>query len=384
MRWRELLRRSPIFSCLGHNWRVGLSFTNGTEPASNVVLTLFKLVGNNNGYASDDSSDTYSDGFLVRFGASIKDMDGKAIKRRKKRHYFSDKYDTKSLEGIDRDFIIDQTNNILHNGTLTIELRIESLEKSNICQPFIPANPLSQNIKKFFLDETTADVMFAVQKEDGGEVTNFYAHRFVLQACAENLSSFCDSSIDLAPVAITRVDPEVFKLMLCYIYGGTIANSDWKKHAQGLLDAADLYALTNLKLEAEARYVSNTTVTIDNIVHLLTYADSKQCSQLKEVVMDFVVENKKAVLKKVSSLEYVPESSTMFTDLLAAMARGDDFDDSDDEESVDPMDTMRVGELRRKLNKKGLDIDGSREALVSRLKEHSKAATGKRKRSSQG
>ena len=31
---------------------------------------------------------------------------------------------------------------------------------------------------------------------------------------------------------------------------------------------------------------------------------------------------------------------------------------------------MRVGALRKKLKDKGLDVDGSREAMIARLKEH--------------
>ena len=60
-------------------------------------------------------------------------------------------------------------------------------------------------------------------------------------------------------------------------------------------------------------------------------------------------------------------------DLLAAVARGEDTedDDSDDEEDESIKYTkMRVGTLRNMLLEKGLDVDGSREAMIALLKEN--------------
>ena len=50
-------------------------------------------------------------------------------------------------------------------------------------------------------------------------------------------------------------------------------------------------------------------------------------------------------------------------DLLVATTRKSDVaGDDGDEFSI-----MRVGELRRRLHKKGLDVDGSREAMIAAL-----------------
>ena len=277
---------------------------------------------------------------------------------------------------LDRAAVTGPSNTVLRDGTLTVELEMTLLgrKKNAPCVPFVPSNPSAENIKQLFLDERTADVMFAVQKEDGGETTNFCAHRLVLQASARNLAELAD---DMNPILITRVEPNVFKLLLYYVYGGSISDEDWTHHVKELIDAADLYGVVNLKLEAEARYAKCTRVTIDNVVGILVFADSKQCAHLKEVALDFVVKNKNNVLK---TLQNVPESSTMFTDLLAAMARWEKkANGSCDRES---MDTMRVGTLRRMLHEKGLEVDGSRDALIARLKENSREAREKRKRSS--
>jgi hypothetical protein len=77
------------------------------------------------------------------------------------------------------------------------------------------------------------------------------------------------------------VTPDIFRLLLNYIYGGT--------HAKEIIDAADKYGVVNLKLEAEACFVEGTTFTIENVMEHLFYAESENCALLKEVTMDFIV-----------------------------------------------------------------------------------------------
>jgi hypothetical protein len=68
------------------------------------------------------------------------------------------------------------------------------------------------------------------------------------------------------------------------------------------------------------------------------------------------------------SFDNVPGSTVK--DLLAAVKRGKKEEGGGS--SVDPsnFNTMRVGTLRRMLHEKGLDVDGSREAMISLLKEN--------------
>ena len=120
--------------------------------------------------------------------------------------------------------------------------------------------------------------------------------------------------------------------------------------------------------------MQSTKITIENVIDNLLYADAMNCALLKEALMDFMVEKKVEVMQRVS-FDDVP--GHICKDLLAAVARcGDVSSDDDDEEEEDREKTyskMRIGDLRQKLDEKGLslDIDGSREALISTLKEHS-------------
>ena len=57
--------------------------------------------------------------------------------------------------------------------------------------------------------------------------------------------------------------------------------------AKDIINACDKYGVVHLKLEAEATYVESTTITIDNMMDNLLYADSKNLALLKESVMDY-------------------------------------------------------------------------------------------------
>ena len=62
---------------------------------------------------------------------------------------------------------------------------------------------------------------------------------------------------------------------------------------------------------------------------------------------------------------------SLVTDLLTAMARGEEQtgDSGEDEEDESTKYVkMRVGTLRKMLDEKGLDVDGSRESMIALLK----------------
>ena len=141
---------------------------------------------------------------------------------------------------------------------------------------------------------------------------------------------------------------------------------DLEANARPLINAADKYGIVNLKLEAEAYYVKSTTLTIDNMLDNLLYADSKNLALLKEAVMEYVVENGEDIVGKVS-FENVP--GHMISDLLVAMNRGKKKvamkSDASDYKS------MKVTALRNLLLEKGLEVDGSREAMIALLEKKS-------------
>ena len=167
-------------------------------------------------------------------------------------------------------------------------------------------------------DEESADVVIEVGgQQDTGDnkraktsTTTFHAHRAILKNCAPALYEMCVSSDggDVNSIPITDVTPDIFRHMLHYIYGGKISEEDLKENAKEIIDACDKYGVVGLKLEAEACYVRTTTITIDNMIDNLLYADSKNLALLKEAVMDYIVANKNSIMGKVS-FDNVPGST---------------------------------------------------------------------------
>ena len=223
-----------------------------------------------------------------------------------------------------------------------------------------------------FDDKKTADVLFDVGEVQTGRKTrkrakvsptSFYAHRFILKSCAPQLAELCEGIDDSSPVPISDVKPDIFKYLLYFVYGGSIPDVIMETNARDLIDAADVFCVVNLKMAAEAAYVCNETMTTDNVMENLLYADGKNCALLKEAAMDFLVENGEEVLAEVN-LDNVP--ACMFRELLTATARGKK--EASGEDDNDSYESMRISTLRETLYKKGVDIDGSRETLIAALK----------------
>jgi hypothetical protein len=146
---------------------------------------------------------------------------------------------------------------------------------------------------------------------------------------------------------------------------GKLSDDDMKSHAKEILDAADKYGVVNLKLEAEASFVVGATFTIENVMEHLLYAESKNLALLKEASMDFIVENKSEVIKKMSFFDMVP--GTLMKDLLVATSRGERNVGGADVNVESQYDSLRISELRKRSYEKGLNVDGSREMLIAAL-----------------
>ena len=77
------------------------------------------------------------------------------------------------------------------------------------------------------------------------------------------LADLCQSKEDPStPIEITDVSPDVFRHLLYYIYGGKISDDDMKTIAKDIINAADRYGVTTLKLEAEACLVEGTMFSL--------------------------------------------------------------------------------------------------------------------------
>ncbi|KAL7476441.1 hypothetical protein ACHAW6_002306 [Cyclotella cf. meneghiniana] len=312
---------------------------------------------------------------------------------------------------------------VLQNGTLTVELfmRLDA-ENSPGCVHFIPSNPFDEQMRRLFLDEETADVCFEVSgrttktspsKADSGIPTNeaapvwewkcnkcevknsmnekectsckspfragvtslkvhapvrFPAHRVILKMCAPTLYELCEceSYSMTSPVPICGTDPDVFKQLLNYVYGRSTAKIDWEKYSKEMIDCADKFGVPSLKMEAEVWYLKYHKLTLENVVGTLLYADAKHCALLKEKATMFVLQNVHDIL----SSEYfggMTQSESILREILMVgdiVRRGPSANDV-------TFKTLTIDDLRTRLHDKGLDFDGTREMLLSRLEKKS-------------
>ena len=124
----------------------------------------------------------------------------------------------------------------------------------------------------------------------------------------------------------------------------------------------DMFGVPSLKLEAEARLVEDTVITIENVMDLLVYAECKNCALLKEAAVDFIVDNKAEVIEKLS---FANAPGALITEVLATIWRRELNEHIIDSSNLA---SLRISELRTKAHGKGVDVDGSRETLIAALK----------------
>jgi hypothetical protein len=393
---------TPEFLCNGHQWKLKI-YPGGEEPVSAAAPSSFgarpspfgapapapgfpqaapapapgAFAFGGGGFGFPASGEGYVAIYLVHvsneiivanFEIKILDNLRRVVKSRSNSEVLCGGLFGHKISGwshfISRSNLLDPSKNILRDdGALAIQVSMREVPKT----AFIPKNPLVSIIQGMFLDEDKADVCFEIvscpegndnDNESIEQTVSFPSHRLILQTCAPELAAlFGCGENETATASVSNVKPEVFRLLLSYVYGCSVSKEDLKTYAKDIIDAADMYSIVNLKLEAEEAYVESTAITAENAMNVLLYADSKNCALLKERAIDFLADNGEEVISKVSFKD-VP--GYLMKDLLVATTRNCC-------DVADKFSVMRVGELRRRLHKKGLDVDGSREAMIAAL-----------------
>ena len=346
---------SPKFSCNGHEWRL-LIYPGGDSQASAEYVSLFlQLCSGGHATASYELSILDKcQNTIINYNAIDDRFVGAAARGWKEYCKRSDILNT----------------HIDDDGTLAIVVAMKKDAASP--PPFLPSNPMSGMITGIFLDEETADVCFEVRgaednRDDAAPLpVTFHAHSFILKICAPMLASLFDSDDEkIETVSIIDVKPVIFRHLLHYVYGGSLPDREMKIYSKDIVNAADKYAIVNLKLEAEAAYVKSTKIKLDNAMDNLLFADAVNLALLKEVVMDYLVENYDEAIR---SLSFADAPGYLMKDLMVAFGRKMKSNGCATEGSKEDLSTMRVSELRWKLSELGLDVDGSREAMIEALK----------------
>jgi speckle-type POZ protein len=258
----------------------------------------------------------------------------------------------------------------LVGGNLTVEVDIQVyMETLPIFRPEITLNT---QMMKLLESSKHSDIKFQVGTEE------FPAHRLVLAVRAPILgeAALVEGCLLDTPIPIQGVESSIFRLFLSYVYADEVPESeDFLKVARQLLDVADRFGCISLKLLAEAELVQS-GITVDTAADLIIFADAKNCALLKEAAMEFFAVNP-AVVMSSPGWGKVEESLPLMKELMAVLAsnkkRPAPVDDSDEETDYK---RMRVSTLRGKLEEKGIDVDGSREMLISRIEQGDADSSG--------
>ncbi|KAL9187349.1 hypothetical protein ACHAXT_001452 [Thalassiosira profunda] len=256
---------------------------------------------------------------------------------------------------ITRSEIIDKANNILlADGSLAIDVELQLVDQS---EAFLPSNPAPKNMLKFLESGNDSDVTFNVQD------TTVAAHKLVLKMNAPFLASFvCEQHQDGSPIEIKDSSPEAFRFALKYIYGDEIPKPDeLRERGKELIEVANRFELVELKLAVEHACVELRVASVENVVDWLLFADAKTCPHLKEYAKSYFTVRSKDVMAH-ESYKKLRETPDLKDELMEAMAK------APKSYFVD-VGRMSVCELRAKLAEMDLDVDGSKEMLVNRLKE---------------
>lgn len=363
---------TPELTCFGQRWALQV-YPGGANDSTDGMISIFL------NHRSGKSCGSF------QFAVAIKEDDG--LSYADEVRVCTKEFEANSSGWGWSDFIErSRALDALVNGTLVVDVSIKPMDLDKL--PFVPKNPFRDAMRKIFLSEKYADVLFEVKENkenqdaqqdvDGDEgtepltTTYWHAHRFVLEECAPALADMCGSSCDdVVHVPITGVSKDVFRHLLSYVYGWNIPADVIQKDAKEFIEAADLFGVVNLKLEAECIYIKSTDINVDNVMDILLHATARNCALMKEVALDFIAGNGAAVLDNVC-LDDVPGS--LFKDLLVATTRREKkpvpfTEDVNTYVNGPVFRTMRVSSLRRRLHAKGLSCDGSREAMIAALKD---------------
>ena len=346
---------SHSFHCFGHEWSVCLGPLGETAHSSTISLYL-RLVSVGSveiGYSFSIKDDIVP----ARKFTNVIIGDGNK----------TDMFGTSEFR--ERSEVVDS----LKHGVLAIEVRMKLI---NIPLPYIPDNPSACKIvQELFMEKDHADVVFEVgggcvttgrsrQKKAKKATSLFYAHRMILEKAAPQLVELIIPDKSPSRVEIPHTSSESFRALLLHIYGCDIPELGKDiVQTREILELANKYGVTNLKLKAEAYYVFSTQMTFKNVMDHLLFAESMSCALLKEVAVDFIVKN---IIKIVEDNLLVEVPGGLVKEVMTAVARNEkkrkSCGDNDNQ-----LRTMTISELRRRAHERGLDVDGTREMLIASL-----------------
>ncbi|XP_043910891.1 speckle-type POZ protein-like [Protopterus annectens] len=190
---------------------------------------------------------------------------------------------------VKRDFLLDDTNELLQDDTLTIfcEVRIKE-DFVNTSDKNTRDNEseiqLTKDLQGLLENSWYTDCSLCVA---GAE---FQAHKAVLAARCPAFRAMFERHMAEEKknhFEITEVKPEIFKEILHFIYTGRAPNLN--NMGYDLLAAAEKFELERLKLMCENTLCRK--MSVETVAEILVFADRQRRNLLKAQALDFIIYN---------------------------------------------------------------------------------------------
>ena len=256
-----------------------------------------------------------------------------------------------------RDEILDPNNNILKDGALCIDVTIQVKDEKD--DHYKHESKLSKIMMNLLESGDGADKSFKVGS------STFPVHSHILRNNAPMLANHLDreeGKVNLI-VSIEDIPATVFKMVLAFVYAEhSPTDKEVLEHGKDLINAANRYELSDLKMAVEHTLVRERILTTKNVSDYILFADAQSCPLLKEYAISFLRLNATEVLKSKYS-ECLKKSGDLLAEVVMLSNKTEDED------------TLTVNELRKELSKRKLDVDGTKETLLLRLEEAKRQRT---------
>lgn len=310
-----------------------------------------------------------------------------------------------------RDRVIE--NCLDDDGALSIDISIQIAVDPKIVwyPPQLKQEPTL--VELYNTVEETGDAAFRLSttsyrlRPTPSSFCEYKAHKMILalrakilfELVCEGMTPFEDEPnycVDV--VELPEIDRETFEAMLEHIYTVKQPSIENEEAARKLLVAADRFCLTGLKLYVESVLVDR-FATANTAASLLLFADSHSCALLKEATMDIYVSDPDCVIRT-PCWSLVEESEIILSELSKHIHTGcrqnfyvdnmhgkqshnsnrknaSNDSENDLHKIHDNLDQLDIFSIREQLAEHSLDVDGSREALLRRLRSfHEKIECG--------
>lgn len=254
---------------------------------------------------------------------------------------------------IKRSTLLDESKNILNNGALVVDVLLQV--KPFASKLYEPPNPIVENTLALLESGEDSNIVFSVDNH------LIKAHSQILRANATLLADFCKmkSTKENDIILIEGTNVEVFKLLLRYIYGGTVVDSKFLlRHAKEIIVASNKYGVVGLKIAVENIIVELRAIGLKNAADYFVFADANTCPLLREYAMSYIMSRPDDVFNSEHS-KCLNEAPELLQDLLIERTNIDRGERS-------------VFELRKELGIRRLNVDGSKRMLTSRLADWNK------------